>query len=59
MGWSFASPKNGCRPGEIITQLEYRLYDNEYLFSRRWKNQELINAFYARKEYLSLGLDAL
>ena len=34
---------------------EYRLYDNEYLFSRRWKNQELINAFYARKEYAGVS----
>ena len=34
---------------------EYRLYDNEFLFSRRWKNQELINAFYARKEYAGVS----
>lgn len=34
---------------------EYRLYDNEYLFSRRWKNQELINAFSARKEYAGVS----
>ena len=29
---------------------KYRLYDNEFLFLRRWKNQELIDAFYARKK---------
>ena len=34
---------------------EYRLYDNEFLFSRWWKNQELINAFYARKEYAGVS----
>jgi mannosyltransferase OCH1-like enzyme len=34
---------------------EYRLYDNEFLFSRRWKNQELINAFYVRKEYAGVS----
>ena len=34
---------------------EYRLKDNEYLFSRRWKNQELINAFSARKEYAGVS----
>ena len=34
---------------------EYRLKDNEYLFSRSWKNQELINAFSARKEYAGVS----
>ena len=34
---------------------EYRLYDNEFLPSRRWKNQELINVFYARKEYAGVS----
>ncbi len=34
---------------------EYRLYDNEFLFSRRWRNQDLINAFYNRKEYAGVS----
>ena len=34
---------------------EYQLYDNEHLFSLRWNNQELINAFYARKEYMGVS----
>lgn len=34
---------------------EYRLYDNEYLFSRRWHNQHLINAFYRRGEYAGVS----
>ena len=34
---------------------EYRLYDNEYLLSRRWKNQDLINALSARNEYAGVS----
>jgi len=34
---------------------EYRLYGNEYLFSRRRKNQKLINAYYVRKEYAGVS----
>ncbi|MEL7117566.1 MAG: glycosyltransferase [Pseudomonadota bacterium] len=34
---------------------EYRLYDNEYLFSRRWRHQALINEFYRRGEYAGVS----
>lgn len=34
---------------------EYVLYDNEYLFSRRWKNQPLINEYFRRGEYAGVS----
>lgn len=34
---------------------DYTLYDNEALFSRRWRNQALINEFYRRGEYAGVS----
>ncbi len=34
---------------------EYRLYDNDYLFSRRWRNQRLINEYYRRGIYAGVS----
>ena len=34
---------------------EYRRYDNDFLFSRRWRNQDLINAFFRRREYAGVA----
>lgn len=34
---------------------DYTLYDNAFLFSRRWRNQPLINAFYRRGEYAGVS----
>lgn len=33
----------------------YRLYDNEYLFSRRWRHQALINEYYRRGIYAGVS----
>lgn len=33
----------------------YQLYDNEFLFSRRWRHQELILEFYKRGEYAGVA----
>ena len=34
---------------------EYRLYDNDFLFSRRWRAQPLINEYYRRGEYAGVS----
>lgn len=34
---------------------EYRLYDNDFLFSRRWRNQRLINEYYRRGIYAGVS----
>ncbi len=34
---------------------EYVLYDNDYLFSRRWRNQPLINEYYRRGQYAGVS----
>jgi mannosyltransferase OCH1-like enzyme len=34
---------------------DYRLYGNDYLFSRRWRHQALINEFYRRGEYAGVS----
>ncbi|MCG6903802.1 MAG: hypothetical protein LJE68_14085 [Rhodobacter sp.] len=34
---------------------EYRLYDNAYLFGRRWRNQPLINEYYRRGIYAGVS----
>jgi len=34
---------------------EYRVYGNEYLFSRRWRHQELINEYYRRGTYAGVS----
>lgn len=34
---------------------EYRLYDNAYLFSRRWRHQALIYEYYRRGEYAGVS----
>ena len=34
---------------------DYVLYDNAYLFSRRWRNQALINEYYRRGQYAGVS----
>ncbi|SMR82078.1 hypothetical protein SAMN04488030_2420 [Aliiroseovarius halocynthiae] len=37
------------------TDWEYTLYDNEYLLSRRWRAQSLINEYYRRGQYAGVA----
>jgi mannosyltransferase OCH1-like enzyme len=34
---------------------DYHLYDNDFLFSRRWRTQPLINEYYRRGEYAGVS----
>lgn len=40
---------------EMHPDWEYRLYDNEYLFSRRWRHQALIHEYYRRGAYAGVS----